>query len=68
MSALMWYCAVPDAYQAEASSPLIVRHGYSAPRWPTSRARSRAASSILTRKSSTWRAQRGLVCMRNGTT
>ena len=27
MSALMWYCAVPAAYQAEASSPVIVRHG-----------------------------------------
>src|SRR4051794_36090094 len=37
MSALMWYCAVPAGYHADASSPPIVRHGYSAPRWPTSR-------------------------------
>ena len=31
MSALMWYCAVPAAYHAEASWPVIVRHGKRAP-------------------------------------
>jgi hypothetical protein len=68
MSALMWYCAVPAAYHAEASSPLIVRHGKSAPWWPISAARSRAAPSMSQRNWSACRAQSGLVWMRNGTT
>src|SRR3954464_4954895 len=41
MSALMWSCAVPAAYQADASRPSIVRHGKAAPPWPISRARPR---------------------------
>ena len=64
----MWYWAVPAAYHADASSPLIVRHGYSAPLWPTSPARVRAASSIPTRNSSACLAQRGVVWIRNGMT
>src|SRR5215217_4679496 len=52
MSALIWYWAVPAWKLAEASSPLMVRHGNSAPRWLSSRARSRARSSMLCRKRS----------------
>ena len=64
----MWYCAVPAAYHADASWPLIVRHGNSAPRWPTSPARRRAAGSIAQRMRSSAFAHSGLAWMRNGRT
>ena len=64
----MWYCAVPAAYHADASWPSIVRHGKSAPRWPTSFARRRAAGSIAQRMRSSERAHSGLVWVRNGST
>ena len=68
MSALMWYCAVPAWKLADASSPLMVRHGNSAPRWSIWRARARAWSSMPWRKRSRLRAIRGWVWVRNGRT
>ena len=45
----------------EASSPLMVRHGNSAPRWLISAARSRARPSMLCRNRSRFRAILGWV-------